>query len=95
MVVPSLVAPAARTAIRDTVGDTTIVEVPSVGSEVAADPKEGDLLVHSVPDVLGRILPPLPGWAALSVVDRASGVVVEGDGIEYGMPRRKPALKDS
>ncbi|MFP5330950.1 MAG: hypothetical protein ACLGHX_01090, partial [Acidimicrobiia bacterium] len=84
LVVPSTVPPAVRglTGLHaDRVG-IPLVEVALVGGEPAARSSQGDLLVHPVPDIFGRLSPPPSGWQILSVVDRATGYVSAYETIE-------------
>lgn len=47
-----------------------VVEVAVVSGSVAVEPATGDLLVHSVPDIFGRLLPSPGTWRMVTVRDR-------------------------
>lgn len=87
LVVPSTVPPAARRLAGLYAGRVGIplVEVPLVGGEPATRSSQGDVLVHPVPDIFGRLSPPPSGWRILAVVDRATGHVSAYETIEYGL----------
>lgn len=95
LVVPTIVPPGARAVIRPIVEERgiTIIEGPVAGSQVAFEPAEGDVLVHSVPDVFGRNLEPSPGWNVLRVVDSALGLGVETGSIHYGRSPTAPTTE--
>lgn len=88
LIVPTIVSPAARAVIgvmAETWG-VVLNEDPSVRGRIAREPAEGDVLVHGVPDVFGRNVPPPPGWTVLRVADSALGLEVEAGTIQYGRP---------
>ena len=88
---PSAVAVANRQAA---LHETEIVTVGDVGSVPAAVRRPGDLLVHSLPDVFGRVQPAPEDWEAVIVRDRlaAEFSVVDTSLIEVGQaPSHVPA----
>lgn len=48
----------------------------AVGSRPVVEPLPGDLLVHGVPDVFGRILPIPAGWSTVVIRDRTVARVI-------------------
>lgn len=57
-----------------------------VGARPVAEPAQGDLLLHSVPDVLGRLLPIPAGWRTVVVRDRTVATVaaIDASVVEVG-----------
>lgn len=53
--------------------EIALVVAVSIDGRPQEPPTDGDLLVHGVPDVFGRILDEPAGWESLVVVDRICG----------------------
>jgi hypothetical protein len=57
-----------------------MVEVPVVAGTVVIEPTAGDLLVHSLPDVFGRLLPTPGRWRTLAIRDHLARDFTRCDG---------------
>lgn len=88
MILPSTTPPAARHVAERLAASLgiTLVEIPMVRDRPAWTLVSGDRVVHSLPDVFGRTLPPPDHPRVVTVVDRGIGGVETEDTIAYGVP---------